>query len=116
MTPQQLIERMLDQRRHWVDLSNGKAVRVVRPAEADMPRYRRGVTVGLLGECVDGWRGFTEADLLGPTVGTDSPVEFDTDLWRAYVADHVEMVKPVTDAVAETINKHLEAKAAAAKN
>lgn len=116
MTPQQLIEGMLDRRRQWVELPEGKAVRVVRPAEADMPRYRRGVTVELLGECVDGWRGFTEADLLGQTIGTDSPVEFDADLWRAYVADHVKLVGPVAGKVAELIKQHLEAQAAAAKN
>jgi hypothetical protein len=116
MTPVQLCERMLDARRRWIDLPSGQAVRIVRPAEADMPRYRRGVTLELLGECVDDWRGFTEADLLGPTVGTDSAVPFDADVWRAYVADHVDLVAPVAKAVAESIKQHLEAKASTAKN
>lgn len=111
-----LAERMLAQRQHWVDLGEGKRVRIVRPRETEMAALVRGVQADHVVQFVDGWDGFTEADLLGPAVGSADPVPFDSAVWSEYVRDRVQVLSTVANAIADQITKHLGAQADLAKN
>ena len=125
----QLIERLRAQRDSWCVLreaGDGEpelAVCLRRPTEAELPAYRpaQGQTMHqLLTDAVCrtavGWRGFTEAELLGAAIGSSDPLEFSADLWAEAVRDRVEWVNACAGHLMEQINRHLEAKAERQKN
>lgn len=113
---QRVLEALRKQRLHWVDLGDGLRVQFRRPLEAELPQLRGGVYVEQVCSYVQGWEGFTEATILGEAVGASDPVEFSADLWAEYVRDHSEYVKKIARAIADTVEAHIEAKLAAAKN
>lgn len=122
MTPEQLVARLLDQRREWVEVGEvfglpaaARRVRIVRPAESEMPKLRGILLADLAAAHVDGWDGFIEADLLGPAGASDA-IAFDLQLWRAWVADKADLVAVVGQAVIAAVDRHLQARVAAAKN
>lgn len=110
-----LLARMDAQRTHWADLPDGKRVQFRRPLETEFGRFREGVGVEHVAECVCGWDGFTEADLLGAALGSDAAVTFDPALWSRVMRDRVDYMQPVAQAIAKAIGDHLQAKEAAAK-
>ncbi|PTT75431.1 hypothetical protein DBR42_28940 [Pelomonas sp. HMWF004] len=63
-----------------------------------------------------GWRGITEAELLGAVVGSSDPVEFSTDLWAEVVRDRADWLGTCSVHLMEQINGHLQAKAEQRKN
>lgn len=119
-----LIAQILAARESWVDLGGGKAVRIRRPAEAQfaaLVRVEAGkrqlrVELADVQRCVTGWRGFTEADLLGPTVGNADALEFDAGVWAEVVADRVDWLGTVGQALLNAIASHAERAQAAAGN
>lgn len=123
MTHAELIERLREQRRAWLDVSEllGLApetarVRLVRPAEAEMPRLR-GVSVeGAAAQWVDAWEGFTEAVLLGADVGSVTPVTFSAELWAEFVRDRAKLAEAVFGKLASMVEAHLSAQKATAGN
>lgn len=114
--PAGLVARIQAQRESWVELAPGKRVRIRRPAEAQLARFRNGITVDHLAECVVGWEGFTEADLLGPAVGASDALPFAPELWGEVVRDRMDWVGTLAEALAEVISAHLAQRAATAKN
>ena len=117
MTAADLIERLRDQRREWLDLSGefGREpgtvrVRLTRPAEAEMPRLRGVLVADAAADWVDAWEGFTEAVLLGDDVGSVTPVPFSPDLWREFVCDRAAIAKRVFDRLAALVEAHLTAR------
>lgn len=125
----QLIERLRAQRDSWCVLREAGdgvaelAVCLRRPTEAELPAYRpaEGQSMHqLLTDAVCrvavGWRGVTEADLLGPAIGSSDEVPFDAALWAEAVRDRVEWVNACASHLMEQINRHLEAKAERQKN
>lgn len=111
-----LIAQMDAQRQQWVELEPGKRVRFQRPLETEFYRFRLGVTVDHICEYVNGWEGYTEADLLGAAIGSSDDVEFDSALWARLARDRSEYIAPVARAIADAITAHLAAKDSAAKN
>lgn len=111
-----LLAKMDEQRKRWTALPDGKRVQFRRPLETELGRFRAGVDVEHLCEYVCGWEGFTEADLLGPAIGSDSKVEFSSALWARLVRDRIDYVHPVAQAMVDAITEHLAIKAATAKN
>lgn len=111
-----LIQRLRAAREAWVDLDDQRSVLLRRPPETDLARLRHGVTLQDAAAVVVGWRGFTEAYLVGARLGSDTPVAFDAALWREWVADHLEHSALVAQKLAELVERHLAAKDSAAKN
>lgn len=116
MTPEQLLARMAEQRAHWATLPGGQRVRFHRPPEVELPALARGVHVEHVIQYACGWEGFTEATLLGASVGSADAVPFHRDLWAAWVRDNTEAIAPVAKAMADAVTAHLQAREATAKN
>lgn len=114
--PSALVLKLLAQRESWVELEPGKRVRIRRPAEAQLPRFRAGLTPELLAGVVVGWEGFSEADLLGAAVGSSDPLPFAPDLWATVAEDRVEYLQKIADALTAAITAHIEARGLAEKN
>lgn len=120
---QRVLRAMREQRLHWVELGpklgvafEGLAVQFRRPAEAEMHRFVAGVEVDHVAEFVVGWRGFTEATLLGAAIGSSDAVDFSADAWALYVRDHLQVSGEVAQAMADAMRTHLMSRADAAKN
>ena len=111
-----LLAALLSARQSWVALPGGGAVRIRRPAEAEFGRFVQGVTVEHVCDCVDGWRDFTEAALLGAAVGSEDAVDFSPQLWTAWVRDRVDVVEIVAKAIGEAISAHLATRKAVSGN
>lgn len=111
-----LVARILAKREHWVDLEPGKRVRIRRPAESAIGGLRGGMTVEQIAATAVGWDGFTEADLVGASQGSNSVVAFDADLWATVLADRMDWAGIVAEKLVESITAHLEAREAARKN
>lgn len=117
-----LIAQMRAARTTWVELGDGVAVAVIRPSEMEMaPFIRRlfiaGETVPDSELCyrwVTGWRGVTEALLLGDGLGSSSPAPWSADLWAEVVTDRREWSSKVAQAVVDAMQAHLSAKVASA--
>ena len=107
MSPADLIAKVLAKREFWVDLEPAKRVRVRRPAEAEMPAFRRITPQQVLGCCV-GWDGITEADVLGPSLASPDPAEFSVELWTVVALDRVDWIERVSAAVVKAITEHIE--------
>jgi len=116
MSPADILARMDEQRAIWVELGDGRRVKMHRPLETEMPRLVRGVSVQDVCDCACGWTGFTEATLLGPAVGAADEVPFDAGLWERYVRDDAEAARACIDALVAGVTAYLEGKAATAKN
>lgn len=108
-----------------VDLGGGKKVSFMRPPESDMPRLLKGdgevkrweVTLADVRTYVCGWEGFTEADVLGPSVGaSDVTVDFDADLWSEIVGDDLGIINKVADAILKSVVDFISEKAEVEKN
>jgi hypothetical protein len=104
------------QREGRVEVEPGKFVRFLRPAETEFVRVIGGVTADHVCEYVCGWDGFSEADLLGASVGANEPATFSADAWAEYARDRVEVVSKVAQAIADAITLHLQQRSAAGKN
>lgn len=110
------------QRLHWIEVrpaSDGVsalAVQVRRPLEAELYKFSAGVTAEHVCEFVTAWKGFTEADILGPSVGASDPLEFDAELWSEWVRDNAGYVQAIAAGIRDLIQQHLEKVGAAAKN
>lgn len=65
-------------------------------------------------ECVVGWGGVTEDDLIGGANMDEVP--FDANLWAAWAADNASLWTPISERLAEAYAAHIESLGAAAKN
>jgi len=113
---QDLIARLLARRERWLELGQGKAVRLRRPAECEFAAVLRGMAVERIAACVTEWRGFTEADLLGPQHGSTASVAFAADLWAEVLRDNAEWFGLIVEGIAEDVRRHTEARGSAEKN
>lgn len=108
---------LLSARQSWVALPDyGAEVRIVRPPEAQFGKFVNGIDVEHVCAHVDGWRKFTEATLLGASVGADDPVDFSPELWADWVRDRVDVIQLVARALADSISLHLREREAVSGN
>lgn len=118
---EQLIRQLREKRMSWVDLPDGKAVRIIRPPEREIfiNLYKdKSVLVGFDEACrytVD-WRGFTEADVLGAAVGAADAVPFTPELWAALAADNIQWAQAVQQALLDVVMAYLKSTQGDAKN
>jgi hypothetical protein len=121
-----LIARLRSKRETWCELDPGKAVQLRRPAETEVltgmlqrtPGGGTTLQVEKAHVCAAavGWRGITEADLLGAGVGVDDAVPFDAGVWAEVVADRADWLQRAAAHLLDQITKHFEAQDTAAKN
>ena len=111
-----LVAKLLAQREAWVELESGKRVRIRRPAEAQLHKYRGGLTAELLAGLAVGWEGFTEADILGPALGASDPLPFAPDLWATLLEDRVDWLQRVAEGMSTAVQQHVAARGLAEKN
>jgi hypothetical protein len=114
-----LVARVLAQRERWVDLGDGLRVRIRRPdalARARMVGLDRVAIIEAALSAAVGWEGFTEARVLGASLGSESAVPFDAALWLVMARDHSTWLHSVLNAYLEMIEQHAEQQEAAAKN
>lgn len=124
MTNDGLIAALKRRREKWIDVAEGKRVKITRPPETEMgallkvdgDRKLWAVGIEQVQRYVVGWEGYTEADLLGEGVGASDPLPFDAELWRLVCADDVELMTKVADGILNAVVGHLAAKDESAKN
>lgn len=108
---ERLIKQLREQRMQWVDLTDGKRVRIIRPTEVQLSQsfIKAGeVSVGYdqVREFVEDWEGFTEATLLGAGVGSSDPLPFSRQLWAEVVSDHADWVRTIAQALLDAAVSH----------
>lgn len=111
-----LLERIRSGREFSVDLAAGKKLRMRRPLQAQMPRFRGGLSLQILSEYAVGWDGITEADVLPPGVGGDAKAEFSQEIVFEVLGDKAEWYEAAANGMANAIKTFLEQQAATAKN
>jgi hypothetical protein len=119
----QLIKRLREQRMQWIDIDGlpGKRVRIIRPTEVELAQHfvKAGeISVGVdeVRRFVVDWDGFTEADLLGASVGASDPVAFTPELWAEVVSDHIEWVRTLARKLLDAAIEHRTQAGADTKN
>lgn len=102
-------------REHQVEVLPGKFIRILRPLEGEMSKFRGGFTLELVCGQITGWD-ITEADILPPGVGSSDPVPFDTEAAIEVIGDRGTWYGLIVDKLVEAINAFMASKAEAAKN
>lgn len=119
-----LIRQLLSAREHWIDVAEGKALKIRRPLEAEMQTMFRRVEgkpafrvefEDVLRFATD-WRGFTEADLLGDAVGSSDPAPFDREVVRIAIGDNLEWLQSAINGLSDLIIERMTARATARGN
>lgn len=111
-------------REKWVPTGEGKKVKFLRPTEAEMPamlRVEGDVRNWVVGNSdvqrlVTDWEGYTEADILGASIGSSDPVEFNSELWAEVIADDITLTRTVADAILKAVVDYINEKDSTAKN
>lgn len=112
------------QRENTVKLGEGKAVTFLRPPETEMTSMLHGegetrtwvVGIAEVRKYVNGWSGFTEADVIGAAVGSSDELPFDSELWGELVSDKIEWMRKVADAILKSVVAHINRQDGVAKN
>lgn len=101
-----LSAKILAARRRWVEVPGhpGWGLEIQRPTDYDLQHLRARklpdgiqVAVELVKQCVVGWRGITEADLV-PGGGAAAPA-FEAATWAAFIEDRPDLWGPLSDAI-----------------
>jgi hypothetical protein len=111
-----LVKKILAQRESRFEVMPERFLTIRRPAEMEMVGWRKGITVDRLKEAVVGWEGFLESDFLGSAIGASSAVDFDVDVFAAWIVDRGAEFSKVSVEVQRLVVEHIERKEAAAKN
>lgn len=120
----EMLRRQREARSQWHELDENpprRAVLVRRPSATSMLQFASGVGAAqvpdLVTASVVGWRGFTEADLLGAAVASsDSEQPFDAAVFREWIEDDAGAMNSIAIAVVNLVQAHASRQEAAAKN
>ena len=124
MDTKALIAAALAQRAEWLDLGDGKRVRVRRPSEVESLALLRkgddGVPYLAAGapevrKHVVDWEGFKECDLIG-AAGASDALAFDPELWAVWIDDQRLALQKVAQKIVDLVAAHEKAAADAEKN
>ena len=120
-----LLAQLKKRRERSVDLGDGLSVQFLRPAEAEFPSMLAttdggqatwSVGIEQVKRCVTGWKGFTEASLLGGAIGSSDPLDFDAEVWAEVCADRIEWNQKIAKAILDSVIDHLTKRDETAKN
>ena len=92
-----------------------RSFRLRRPLQAQMPRFRGGISLQIMAEYTVGWEGVTEADVLPPGVGGDGKAEFSQDIVFEVLGDKADWYEAAAKGMADAIKAFLDQQAATAK-
>ena len=116
-----LIRKLQAQRERDVEVAPGKVLVFRGPPETEFGRFMRpGVgmeaAIADVRDYVIGWRGITEADLLGSAVGASDEVPFSRELWCEVIPNRADWVKAVAPKLLDYIVDHVQRQEGIAKN
>lgn len=116
-----LLAQLRAARTLWVEIAEGKAIQLLRPLEADAVSLIRNGMAGELGledvkRCAIGWRGVTEADLVGKGVGSDDAVPFDAEVLAEALGDNIVWLEKAINGLSSAVLQRMEARVAAKGN
>lgn len=113
-----LVRKLHAKRERWLQVAPGLELLVRRPAEVELAKLRQGIEFEDAVAAITGWRGFTEAVLLGdPALGdSETALPFSADLCAEWLRDNVAAVNAVVDDMAQRVREHIEARVAARGN
>lgn len=109
-----LYERLLEAREFGVDLGDGKTLTVRRPLASQLPKLRSRL-VESAHELVVGWSGITEADLLGPSIGSTTEAPFDPQVCAEALGDRPEWAAAVVERTIDVVTAYIKARESALK-
>lgn len=110
-----ILRRLREQRERWIDLAPGLQVQVLVLRETEYLRLRTRDMVEIVCEQAVGWRGFTEAALLGAHDGASDVLPFSTELWSEVARNSVDYVRKVSEVLVADAERVM-AQRAEAKN
>lgn len=113
-----IVAKMRSARRLTVEVAPGRRVHLLRPREEQiLAIWKAGVvTPDDVCAAAEGWEGFTEADLLGPALGSDAVVAFLPETFSEWARDRMDAMTQMAAAIGEAISAHFARRAAAEKN
>lgn len=111
-----LLKRLMAQRERWVDLGGRKRVCFLRPAQTELRGLSGANFVDVAAKAVIRWEGFTEADILGPALGSDATAQFSPELWSEVAKDRLDYVEKVVEAIVAEADKLIQEIAAVSGN
>lgn len=134
-SPADFVRRMREARMFWIEVepaqpgvsdvpgsgTQAKRLRLIRPSEQEMGEtiIRAGhVHIGAaeVARFVVDWSGYTEADVLGSTIGSSDPLPFSPDIWAEYVGDRSELGVKVQTALLDALLAFFNARKEDRKN
>ncbi len=105
-SPEILLQKRQAQRESLVDLDGVRKVRIRRPLETELLRLQRLDMIDAALQCVVGWEGFTEADVLQS--GGEDEVPFHPALFRDVVCDRFDWIAKIDKAIGDAANAYAE--------
>lgn len=115
MKPSALEALILAQREFDVEVSPGKFFRLRRYPQAT-PLISTASPLELITGAAVGWRGITEADILGASVGVAQDQEFSPEVAKLVLTDNIDWLMACANAMVEHINARAESTKAIAGN
>lgn len=84
-----LLAQLRNGRRRTVEVEPGKTLIYLRPTEEQILQFaaRKVSALDLARSGLQGWQGVTEADLLGPEIGSSDPAPFSPEIGAEVLAD-----------------------------
>lgn len=111
-----LLQRLRAAREYVVELGDGRRLRARRPLASQLMEFRAGLTPERLASLVIGWDGVTEADVLGPALGSQEPAAFSAEVCVEVLGDRADWMGTLAEQTLRVISEHIAAQEAAAKN
>lgn len=119
-----LLRQLLSSREQWVDIGEGKRVKLRRPMEGELDamfgdvggRRALRITLADVQRLAVDWSGISEADLLGKGIGNDDALPFSADVWAVAVGDNLDWLQKCRQAIEASIVARLEQRFAARGN
>ncbi len=115
MNPSDIIQKIRQARSVWVELGDGKKIQIIRPtqyqtfqkffSEDSHGNSHFSVTFENTKDFIVSWDGFTEADLLGPEIGSSDPIAYQPDFFEEYLFDKTEWMPVIVQALVQEIGK-----------
>ena len=113
--PHNLIDRLKQNRISEIDIGHITFV-IQRPTDIGYAKYKQSDAsiFDVVCDVVIGWKGVKESDIISD--GSDSPVEFDKDLWRVWLEDRYDFWTPIHSHALEKYGEYIESREEAKKN
>ena len=122
-----MAEAIRKSRQQWHELDEPprRALLLQRPGDTQLSKWSGSGPAGkltgdemiaLTRQCVVGWRGVTEADLLGAAVGSSDDQPFSREVFDVWAEDQMPVLRDVAVAVLAMIKAHADAKVEASGN